>query len=85
MNVLFPGMGTIIASTLDKDGFNKIQFWIGVAQFFTSVFFTGWIWSIWWGCLILDKSEDDDESLEDYHLITVRTIDRRENFKEDSV
>ena len=59
LNVVMPGIGTVIASTLDQPGFNRMQFWIGIGQFFMSFFLIGWVWSIWWGWLIIQRSDAD--------------------------
>ena len=63
LNVVLPGVGTMIAAVVDQPNFNKTQFWIGVFQLCTSFFLIGWAWSIWWGWLILQMGDLDYDKL----------------------
>jgi len=62
VNILLPGIGTIIAGfsvfccgNIGESGGSKfgtfcINFWVGLLQLLTCwIFFIGWIWSILWG------------------------------------
>ena len=61
LNLLIPGTGTILAAMLGKTEFNinKTQVVIGVLQLLTSVYIIGWIWSVFWGYLIVKRSKGD--------------------------
>ena len=61
INLLLPGIGTMIASCFGTPC-SKTQFVIGIAQLFTSYILVGWIWSIYWGCLIVSKSWEAKEA-----------------------
>ena len=39
---------------------------IGVLQFLTSVFIVGWVWAIYWGWLIFQKAQDQQETRSNY-------------------
>ncbi|CAI2384251.1 unnamed protein product [Moneuplotes crassus] len=54
LNVLIPGSGTILSSFMSVD-FNDIQYYCGILQFFTSICIFGWVWSVYWGCIIFIK------------------------------
>ena len=56
LNIIFPGVGTIIAAFNDEKGYNYNQFWIGFQQFNLFIIIVGWFWSVWWGFLILEKA-----------------------------
>lgn len=55
INIFLPGWGTIIMAFLD--GFKLKTLIVGILQFFTSILIIGWIWSIWWGILCLQKAK----------------------------
>jgi len=63
LNVIIPGTGTILAAVLGQSDFNKTQGVIGFFQFLTSVYLIGWIWSIYWGYLIVAKSKGDHREI----------------------
>lgn len=54
INIFFPGWGTIIMSFIG--GFKVKTLIVGILQFLTAFIIIGWIWSIWWGILCLQKS-----------------------------
>lgn len=56
LNIIFPGIGTIINSVVGGDFLVK-GLVVGLIQLFTAFLIIGWIWSIWWGFLILKKSK----------------------------
>ena len=56
LNVIFPGLGTILSACCGSD----LKVWpvmVGLVQMFTSFLIIGWLWSIWWGWLIFRKSD----------------------------
>ena len=56
LNCILPGWGSMINSFMG-DKFHKITFFVGLVQFLTCILIVGWIWSIYWGCLILKKKD----------------------------
>ena len=54
--IFFPGVGTIIVSFLGEHRIIGEQLLIGVIQFVLAFLLIGWIWSIVWGVLILQKA-----------------------------
>mmetsp|Transcript_24963 Transcript_24963/g.28638 ORF Transcript_24963/g.28638 Transcript_24963/m.28638 type:complete len:85 (-) Transcript_24963:22-276(-) len=55
LNIFFPGVGTLLSSCMGGDGIRCDQFCIGILQILLAGFLIGWIWSIYWGCLIYSK------------------------------
>ena len=63
LNVILPGLGTILTACFDEENVSKTQISVGVIQFFTSFVLIGWIWSIYWGYLIVMKGFDLDKTM----------------------
>ncbi len=59
LNLIMPGLGTIVAACAGQETVSKTQMSIGVVQFFTSLFLVGFIWAQYWSYLIYVKSQDD--------------------------
>ena len=59
LNLIFPGIGTMLCSCLGDANVNKTQLTIGLIQLMTSVYLLGWVISIYWGYLIVKKSKGD--------------------------
>lgn len=57
LNIFFPGVGTMLSSCMGGRGFVGTQFMIGILQLLLAATIVGWIWSIWWGCLIWNKEQ----------------------------
>ena len=57
LNIFLPGVGTVAAYY--RDSSNKNQILIGILQIIFWFMIVGWIWSIYWGCLIYDKANPD--------------------------
>ena len=56
LNLIFPGLGTLVAACAASDTTPKIQLFIALLQFLTSVLIVGWIWAIYWGYLFCHKA-----------------------------
>ena len=63
LNILLPGMGTILCSCLGDANMNKTQLGCGIVQFLTAPFIVGWLASIYWGILIVKKSKGDHNEI----------------------
>ena len=64
LNVLFPGSGTIVAACAGdwpegQGGGKQTQIAIGVFQLLTAIYLIGWLSSIYWGYLIIIKSQGE--------------------------
>mmetsp|Transcript_34813 Transcript_34813/g.33919 ORF Transcript_34813/g.33919 Transcript_34813/m.33919 type:complete len:96 (-) Transcript_34813:30-317(-) len=55
LNCIFPGVGTMINGCFGRHC--CAAFLYGLLQLITACLIIGWIWSIIWGCKILDKSK----------------------------
>lgn len=45
---------------------SKTQLTIGIVQMLTAVYLLGWIWSIYWGWLILQKGMQDKQEVQEF-------------------
>lgn len=59
------GSGTMIASCFCEK-WSKTLFAVGVFQLFLAYILIGWIFSIYWGFLIVRKTWDNKHELEDF-------------------
>ena len=59
LNIIWPGLGTIINACYGKHACTGVL--IGLAQLFLTIFFIGWIWSIVYGCKIVEKAKHHHE------------------------
>jgi hypothetical protein len=57
LNVISPGLGSLVASYLDPKGCNCKCATNGILQALTAVFIAGYIWSIMQGLAIYKKSK----------------------------
>ncbi len=55
VNIIFPGVGTMICACIGPK-FETDNLLVGILQLLLAVCFIGYIWSIWWGIIILLKS-----------------------------
>jgi len=55
LNIFLPGVGTVISSFMDRK-FNALACLFGVIQFLFCLTIVVWIWSIWHGYMIWNKS-----------------------------
>ena len=58
LNLLIPGLGTTLAACFANENVSKTQLVISLIQFLTSWLLVGWIWSIYWGYLLVIKAFD---------------------------
>ena len=79
LNIIIPGSGTILAACMaEKYMANKTQLFAGVFQLLTAIYIIGWLWSIYWGFLIVQRSTGghrevrklfaQDDELRDNHI-----------------
>ena len=67
LNILIPGIGTMICSCVGfPEKYSKTQLTIGIVQMLTAVYLIGWIWSIWWGWLMLKRGIEDKEQVQQF-------------------
>ncbi len=57
INVIFPGVGTMLLSCIGGE-FKKEHLFVGLIQMVLAICVIGWIWSILWGVLLLLKSNN---------------------------
>ena len=56
LNLFLPGIGTVINAFVQSEGPNGSSIMLGFTQILlTPVLCIGWVWSIWFGYLILTK------------------------------
>ena len=61
INLILPGFGTMFAACFTQEQeVSKAQIAIGFIQLFTSAIIIGWIWSIYWGYLMVTKAMQED-------------------------
>lgn len=67
VNVILPGFGTMIAAfvatSTNSTAVSKTQLAIGFMQFLTSFALVGWVWSIYWGWLIVQRAMNNDYNI----------------------
>jgi hypothetical protein len=56
VNIIFPGVGTIISAFLGGGSCVSEAVVVGIIQLLTCWLIVGWIWSIIWGWKIYEKS-----------------------------
>mmetsp|Transcript_23298 Transcript_23298/g.58886 ORF Transcript_23298/g.58886 Transcript_23298/m.58886 type:complete len:99 (-) Transcript_23298:3953-4249(-) len=60
LNIILPGWGTIVASVQAGDAATGL---LGAIQFLLSALLVGYIFSIWWGILIFNRSKHHEAML----------------------
>jgi hypothetical protein len=55
VNIFLPGVGTMIIACVNGK-FQGEHIIVGILQFITAGIIIGWVWSIWWGILFVQKS-----------------------------
>lgn len=55
INIIFPGIGTMLLSCIGGT-FKREHLFVGLAQLVLAICVIGWIWSILWGVFLVLKS-----------------------------
>jgi uncharacterized membrane protein YqaE (UPF0057 family) len=55
LNIFFPPIGTFLLGCVGN-GCRPKQLLVGILQLLTLGILIGWIWSVWWGILIMEKT-----------------------------
>ncbi len=55
LNIFFPGVGTLICACIGPK-FETDNIIVGLLQLLLAGCIIGWIWSIWWGIIVLQKA-----------------------------
>jgi hypothetical protein len=55
LNIFFPPIGTFLLVCVG-DVFRPKQILVGLLQMLLICVLIGWIWAVWWGILIMEKS-----------------------------
>ena len=64
LNIVLPGTGTMISSCVGYSiSWSKTQLVVGLLQMLTAIYLIGWIWSIWWGVVLLKKGLEDKQEV----------------------
>mmetsp|Transcript_2424 Transcript_2424/g.1748 ORF Transcript_2424/g.1748 Transcript_2424/m.1748 type:complete len:113 (+) Transcript_2424:61-399(+) len=61
LNIFLPGSGTMISSCF-YEVWSKTQFLLGFFQLFLAYILVGWVWSVYWGYLLIKKSQQNTEN-----------------------
>lgn len=67
VNILFPGIGAIVAAILLQGSKGSIDISLlmaGILQLLTVWLLVGWIWAIVWGIQLIAKSTDEENKYE---------------------
>ena len=78
LNILFPGIGTLVMACFSTREFILLNIIYGLIQIFTAMFIFGWIWAIIWGFLCVFKSESFN-TIKKPDIIIINTIYRENN------
>ena len=63
LNLLLPGLGTIVAACSDQTNVSKTQVSMALIQFLTMWLIIGYIIAIYWSYLIIMKAREDENSV----------------------
>ncbi len=63
LNLVLPGIGTILSAILGDANINKTQLMVGIFQFLTAITLVGFVWSIYWAYLIVVESQGDHSEI----------------------
>ncbi len=55
LNIFLPGVGTLICACIGPK-FETDNLIVGILQLLFAGCIIGWVWSIWWGIIILQKA-----------------------------
>ncbi|KAL0488304.1 hypothetical protein AKO1_015467 [Acrasis kona] len=66
MNIIFPGLGTLVASRLvESQRKRKLNLIYGILQMLLGIILIGWIWSVIWGIMIFYRNNGAAHKLKD--------------------
>ena len=66
LNVGLAGSGTILAGCLCDSGWSKTQMFVGFIQMLTSVYIIGWVASLYWAYLLVQKALRDKQEVQEF-------------------
>ncbi|OAO16235.1 hypothetical protein AV274_1303 [Blastocystis sp. ATCC 50177/Nand II] len=55
VNIVLPGIGTLIGGIINEGGCDCCMVVCGIVQSCLTACLVGWIWSIWWGIKMVNK------------------------------
>jgi hypothetical protein len=55
LNIFIPALGTFLMACIGPE-FKSSQLIVAILQFLLAGLLIGWIWSVWWGILVVEKS-----------------------------
>ena len=61
INFVIPGLGTCITACMAEESVSKTQLTIALFQFLTAFILIGWVCSIYWSYLIVNKSFETNQ------------------------
>jgi hypothetical protein len=64
LNVIWSGLGTIVAGGLCEGSWSKTQITVGFIQMMLAVYLIGWFWSLYWSYLIVMKAFKDKKEVQ---------------------
>ena len=64
LNLIMPGLGTLVAACSAQENVSKTQMAIALVQFLTAVFLIGFIFAQYWSYLLVMKSMEDQNSVQ---------------------
>eukprot|EP00347_Sterkiella_histriomuscorum_P014697 403359895 len=78
LNVIIPGTGTMLSSGFTEK-WSKTLFMVGLFQLFLAYILIGWVFSIYWGWLIVRRSWQDKQELDKFLQNTQLRSDQQQN------
>lgn len=66
LNLVFPGIGTMVMACASNESVSKTQLSIGMLQLLTSFVLVGWIWALYWSYLCVMKTFGQEGTLNQY-------------------
>ncbi len=64
LNLIIPGLGTLVAACMQEDTVSKTQIAIAFIQFMTAVFLIGFVFACYWSYLIIMKAREDQAQVQ---------------------
>ena len=75
LNVVIPGLGTLVAACSAQDNVSKTQMGIALLQFLTAVFLIGFVFACYWSYLVVVKATEDENSVTRFAGSNAPTMD----------